>query len=310
MIKTIFFFLIIISWSGCSENKTSQLSTPVSGIVKISADESVRPLVEAELSVFHQLYTHARIDIKYKPEQELFKDLMSDSVQMIFSFRDITEEERSFLNKIKFFPKTVRLASDAIAFIINKQNKDSLMTVDQVKNMLKGHISDWNEIGSSMKSEKIECVFDNQNSGIVRFLCDSLINTHKLPDNCFAVNSNEEVIEFVKRKKNAVGVIDVNWISDSDDTTAFNFRKDITVVSIASNGNFYKPYQAYIKLKTYPFVRNLFSVNREGRAGLATGFSAFVASDRGQRIVLKTGLVPATMPVRLVEIKENNELPL
>jgi phosphate transport system substrate-binding protein len=43
-------------------------------------------------------------------------------------------------------------------------------------------------------------------------------------------------------------------------------------------------------------------VSREARAGLASGFIAFVAGEKGQRVVLKAGLVPATMPVRIVEV--------
>jgi phosphate transport system substrate-binding protein len=30
----------------------------------------------------------------------------------------------------------------------------------------------------------------------------------------------------------------------------------------------------------------------------------FVASDKGQRVVLKAGLVPATMPLRIVEVSQ------
>jgi len=37
--------------------------------------------------------------------------------------------------------------------------------------------------------------------------------------------------------------------------------------------------------------------------GLAHGFSSFIAGEKGQFIVLHSGLVPAAMPVRLVEIK-------
>jgi phosphate transport system substrate-binding protein len=36
--------------------------------------------------------------------------------------------------------------------------------------------------------------------------------------------------------------------------------------------------------------------------GLGSGFLTYVANDKGQRVVLKAGLVPATMPVRIVEI--------
>jgi phosphate transport system substrate-binding protein len=63
-----------------------------------------------------------------------------------------------------------------------------------------------------------------------------------------------------------------------------------------------KPYQAYIALKQYPLWRTVQITLREPRVGLGTGFASFVASDKGQRIVLKSGLVPATAPVRIIEL--------
>jgi len=67
---------------------------------------------------------------------------------------------------------------------------------------------------------------------------------------------------------------------------------------------FTKPYQAYIADKSYPFIREVYMISRETFTGLGSGFISFVASDPGQRIILKSKLVPATMPVRLVEAKK------
>ena len=54
-------------------------------------------------------------------------------------------------------------------------------------------------------------------------------------------------------------------------------------------------------LSQYPLIREVYMINREGRAGLGTGFVSFVAGDAGQRIVRIAGLLPATMPVRLIK---------
>jgi len=45
-------------------------------------------------------------------------------------------------------------------------------------------------------------------------------------------------------------------------------------------------------------------VSRESFSGLGSGFISFVAGEKGQRIILKSGLVPATMPIRLVKVKK------
>jgi phosphate transport system substrate-binding protein len=73
-------------------------------------------------------------------------------------------------------------------------------------------------------------------------------------------------------------------------------------VSTNENSEYFKPYQAYIAQKIYPLWREVYIISKEAYTGLGTGLTAFIASERGQRIVLKFGLVPATMPVRLVEL--------
>jgi phosphate transport system substrate-binding protein len=65
---------------------------------------------------------------------------------------------------------------------------------------------------------------------------------------------------------------------------------------------YHQPYQGYLADKSYPFRRDVYIINRELGTRLATGFSSFVAGDKGQRIVLKAGLVPAYGVIRLVEV--------
>ena len=101
----------------------------------------------------------------------------------------------------------------------------------------------------------------------------------------------------------------MNWISDKNDTVTMHFLKRVKVAGISTAGNndpnttFYKPYQAYIAEGFYPFTREVYCINRQSYAGLGYGFTSFIAGPQGQLIIVHTGLVPATMPVRLVEIK-------
>src|SRR5262249_4798817 len=100
----------------------------------------------------------------------------------------------------------------------------------------------------------------------------------------------------------------VNWVSDKNDSTVNDFLEKVKVVSLAPEGSgvnpeYYKPYQAYIALKHYPLIRDVFCVSRESRAGLGTGFASFIASDKGQMIVRRAGMLPATIPVRIVNTK-------
>jgi phosphate transport system substrate-binding protein len=57
-------------------------------------------------------------------------------------------------------------------------------------------------------------------------------------------------------------------------------------------------------LGNYPLMRNLYLINCEGGPGPGTGFTSFVAGERGQRIVLKSGLLPDSIPPREVIIRK------
>jgi phosphate transport system substrate-binding protein len=78
-------------------------------------------------------------------------------------------------------------------------------------------------------------------------------------------------------------------------------------ISRDSDSEAFKPYQAYIKTKEYAFTRSVYMINRQTRAGLGMGFVSFVAGDKGQLIILKSGLIPSIAPVRLVEVNMNSQ---
>jgi phosphate transport system substrate-binding protein len=52
--------------------------------------------------------------------------------------------------------------------------------------------------------------------------------------------------------------------------------------------------------KQYALIRSVYTISREPRAGLATGFASFISSDKGQKIFLKAGLLPASAPIRII----------
>jgi phosphate transport system substrate-binding protein len=247
------------------------------------------------------LYPRAEIEAFYYPEADAIDALMNDSVRIAVVTRRFTQEEKTYFKNIRITPTELDVAISAVALIVHRNNRDTLMNMEQIKALLQGKINDWSQLGSKNKAG-IEIVFDNPNSGLIRHLKDSVANVDKLPANTFAVENNEAVIDYVSKNPNALGLIGLEWISDKDDSTSNSFLERIRVVGVAGDSTHFKPYQAYLALKYYPLSRRITMLSREARSGLGSGFMAFVASERGQRIVLKAGLVPVTMPLRVVEI--------
>jgi phosphate transport system substrate-binding protein len=280
--------------------------TPTRGKIRISVDESFQLLYDTQIYTFQSLYVNAKITPWYKPEADVVNDLINDSVRTIVITRDLTQKEKDYLYAQKFIARTTKIAYDALALIVNPENTDTLMLESQFSDILKGKISNWKQIDPKSSGNIINVVFDNNKSGNVRYFRDKFSLPGKFPANCFAVSSNEEVINYVKNNRSALGIISVNWISDTQDSVSERFLKSVRVMEVGTNiGNYCKPYQGYIAEGSYPLCRNVFMICRENFSGLGSGFISFVAGDQGQRIVLKSGLVPATMPVRLIEINKD-----
>jgi phosphate transport system substrate-binding protein len=305
MKHAVLFCIPIVLFFSCHEkNKYGKVAdTPTTGEITIVADESLKPIVEAEIETFNALHKNANIKVIYLPEAEAITAMLKeDSLKLAVVTRKLTAEERKYLmetSKVK--AREDEMAASGIALIVNQANPDTLLTMTNLRDLLTGKISTWKQVGGR-SDNGIEIVFDNPNSGLIRHLKDSVANVDSLPKNCFAVNDNQAVVDYVSKNRNALGLIGLEWISDRDDSTSNAFLHQIRVVALAGDSAHFQPYQAYLALKYYPLMRTITTINREGRTGLATGFAAFFASERGQRIVLKAGLVPKTMPLRIVQV--------
>ncbi len=301
-------FGILLLLASCNQmGKKGTNETPTRGNIRIVADESFQPLIETEVYTFTHLYTGATIKPVYKPEYDVINDFMNDSVKVIVTSRKLSDYQIQSLRDTQIIARTTTYAYDALALITNKENKDSLMKYNTVKDIFLGKIKNWNEINEKSGLGAINVIFDNNKSGNIRYFKELFNIKDSLSKNFFAVKSNAEVINYVSKTPNALGIISVNWISDRDDSMTMSFIKKINVVAVSqqfvNDGSYYRPHQGFIYDKSYPFVREIYLISRETFSGLGSGFINWACAEQGQRVVLKSGLVPATMPIRLVQMR-------
>jgi phosphate transport system substrate-binding protein len=272
-----------------SENKEAMLE----GKTTLLVDETLKPIVEAQVQVFESEYD-AKINIIAKSEAEVIQALVNDSSRIAVLSRTLTNEEMNYFEKKKIFPKTTPFAKDAIALIANKNTKDTLITLQHITDLMKG------KSHSTFKG----LVFDNPNSSTANYFC-KLAGLNSLPAvGVFSFKTNEEVIQYVAQNNGMIGVIGINYIFEPSKSVSDNLDK-INVLSVlnAKDNKYYAPTQSNIATVQYPLARDLFVVNAQGYKGLGMGFASFVSSEIGQRITLKSGLVPVRFPSRKIRVR-------
>ena len=280
---------ISVTVLSCTEDSNKHADTLSSGAIDISVDETYKPIIEEQLRVFDSSYPDAKITIHYKPEAECLKDYFDNKARLILVTRQLTKEEKQMCDQKQIFPSSLELAKDAIAVIVNKANTDTMLGMSELKGILTG-----------VNKKKYTVVFDNQGSSTVRYITDSIIPGQKLGTNVFAAKGNSEVVDYVSKNPDAIGFVGLSYVSDT--TNAANtgaFINTVQVVSIQNDSTmqFYKPYQAYIALKSYPLTRKLYYISRESYPGLGTGFANFMSRERGQLIFAHANIFPLRMNI-------------
>lgn len=335
--KTALLFFIVTGaffLSSCHQRK-GRTDTATSGIVQIAVDNSFAPIIEAEINVFESLNSDASVIPIYTSDQNVYKLLMEDSVRLVLGTRLLTDQEQAVINKRKQRARSQKIAIDGIAVITHKQNKDTLLTVNNIRAIMTGEIESWKQINPDSPLDSLSVMFDTPNSSMVRYIQDSLCNKMPLGKRVKALSSDsssiditkvvshDKVIEYVASHPNAIGFVGLNWITNPVDTTNLSFIDNVNIVSVSSAeeatpNNSYKPYPYQLALELahrespkefltggYPLIRDIYIIITDSPGGLPSGLFNFIAGDRGQRIILKSGILPANRPVRLVHITDN-----
>lgn len=304
-----FHIVLVLTWvalfTSCGgEGKKSAYQnddTLSSGTIHISVDESFKPVIDSQIQVFMAQFPNARIITHYKPEAECLKDLLVDSIRMVIVTRGLSEDEVNFIrDTIGFAPKYGKMASDAIAVVVNNKAKDSLFTVADIRGMLNG-----------TSGYKYQLVMDGDKAtSTLRFMVDSVLRGQPLASSVQAAQNSEGVINFVARNPNAIGFVGVSWIGNKEDSTQLSFLESVRIAAIqcaaCPEQPYVRPYQANIVLKRYSLVRGLYYIVKENYAGLGSGFSNFLTGEKGQLIFRRAYLAPSRMnlQVRNMDMEE------
>ena len=277
-----------------------------------TADESFYPILDEELEVFMATAALDSIRPVYTNQEEAITKLMKNETWLAFATRSLSPKEIQNLKDRQFVPRVIPIAYDGLAIIVNNANPDSCISIKDFKRILSGEVSRWSDIYPQSRLGDIDVVFDNPKSSTVTWCVDSLMGGKPINSkNIGAVKKSAEVIDWVEKHENAIGIIGSNWLNDKRDTTNVTFNKNITVMRVsrldsATVRNSWQPYQYYLYNGNYPLVRTIYALLNEPRSGVPSAFGHFCRLPKGQVIILRAGLLPvqANMNVRDVFVSQ------
>lgn len=174
---------------------------------------------------------------------------------------------------------------DAFVFITHKNNPVESLTVEQIKDIYSGKITNWKDVGG--KDEKIVAYQREANSGSQTAMVNLVMGGKNMidPVTIKVVEGMGGLIDYVAEYKNKTASIGYTYKYYID-----ALYKNDNIKTIAING--IAPNDENIKSGKYPYSTNYYGVIRHGDEDKVGGkFLDWILSDEGQKCVKQAGYI-------------------
>lgn len=259
--------LLVGSLVGCSLVGSSSSGSDLSKIT-VSGSTSVGPTMEVLAEDYQKANEGTTIEVQQVGSSAGITNTIDGTSQIGMSSRDLKDEEKSEL-------KEYQIAIDGIAVITNSANKVKDLTLDQIKDIYTGKITNWKEVGGA--DADIVVVSREDGSGtrdgfqeIVGFESEDLSSNAQISDGSGNIKTT------VQGNENAIGYISFGYLDDS-------------INSVQIDG--VEPTEENVYNDTYPISRPFLLVTKGDATGDAKSFIDYVLSDEGQKTIEEEGFM-------------------
>lgn len=287
---------------------TTQKSVSTSGELTVGVDEGISPLIQEEAAEFMRLNKDAKVNLSVKTSKEVIADLNSGVYKTIIVGRELTKEEADIFTANKIELKKNKFALDGIGVIVNPKNPVKKINFNELKRIYTGEQTDWKDLDGDNKdvySGKIKVFTARKNASIHDIFKEKVLRGAEFGNTDVVCSTSTQMMAEIKNNDNAIGFISMAWITVSNDTLDESV-KALKIAPVNSQtgavGDYVGLHQAYIANGTYPLVTEAYILSSDFSMNLSIGFSSFLVAYDGQRIVLKSGLVPVTQPVKIIQL--------
>lgn len=302
MKRSIGYLLVVFlfSVSGCKQNtKVLPADQYHNGHIVIACDNDFRYVMEQQREVFESAYPGASITFEYMSDAEIMNKLYKRELQEAVIGRQLTAEELEALTRIdSTHPREHLMAKDALAFIVGNKSPIKSLNYERL----------FSNEQQMLNNDNFTFVFDGKQTSLVKsFQLFSGVNKSL---KVFALDSIEAVIDYVNQHDGVIGAIPYAKISDEDNPQMQQLLKNVNIISVEKKDSTGRTTvsaasEADVSIGAYPFIRPLNYVICNPYERVGTGFANFIFKKQGQKIFLKAGLIPTTMPERDFIINSN-----
>lgn len=246
------------------------------GKVSVKGSTTVLPITQKAIEAYAKIKKDVAISVDGSGSSNGIKALLDGNTDIAQSSRDMKEKEYTIAKNKGMAIQEIVVAYDMIVPVVHPSNPVANLTMDQLKDIYEGKITNWKEVGGPKMN--IVVISRDTSSGTYELWHGKVLKKADVSKKALLQASNGAVVSAVANNKKAIGYIGFGYLNSS--------VKGLTVNDIT-------PTLALGKSGKYPISRKLFMyVNKKNYSRDAQGFVKFILSDKGQELVKEAGYIP------------------
>jgi len=241
-----------------------------STVVIIAGSTSVQPYVEVLAEEYTHRYPEEHIDVQGGGTSAGIQAVESGTAVIGMCSRHLMENEMHLWS--------IEIAKDGLAIIVHPDNPVNSLTLDQIRGIYSGQITNWSELGGS--DSKIHVITREEGSGTRSAYEELVMDSHRIDPRSIVQDSNGAVRQIVSGDRFSIGFISLGLVDIGE--------KPVKALQIGDVA----PTRDNVVNGRYALFRSFLFVAKEEPTGVAMRFIEFVRSPEGQRLLAAEGLIP------------------
>jgi phosphate transport system substrate-binding protein len=256
----LFCLLLVPGLLGCQRSKPG---------ITVAGSTSVEPFAELLGEEYMKTHPGSNIYVQGGGSTAGVVAARTHAANIGMSSRSLLPEEKDLLG--------ITVARDAIAVIVHPRNPIRDLPPDKIVGIFSRRIKTWDELG--WDSHPIVVVTREEGSGTRETFQKLVMKDEEITLAALVQDSNGAIRQVVSNDSHAIGYISLGLVNEK--------VKALNISGV-------EPTVANIEAGTYKLVRPFLFVFDKPPSGREKEFLDFVLSPKGQRLLEKEGLVPAT----------------
>ncbi len=209
--------------------------------------------------------------------------LLNGTTDICASSRAFKKEEIDLAQSKNINPTNTVIGLDGLSVMVNKSNPINDLTIDQIKQIYTGTVTNWKDLGGP--DMKIVVLSRESNSGTYVYFQEHVLNKADYAKSVLLMPSTAAIAKSVSEDKGAIGYGGIAYAEHAPVKTV--------KVKKAPDSEAIPPTMETVLNGTYPISRPLFLYTNGSPSGDNKTFIDYCMSDAGQKIVTETGYIPA-----------------